>query len=121
MELVHCKELLQVNQPSVSSPLVSLIEAFWFGSHGSMACRGLKLSIEKLHLCRKRCMDLVSFESEEEWKLVKSFMDGAGIKEIWTSGRLCDAEVMFVSKNCKVQILAVFAKYLRNYIFGKSR
>ena len=41
-------------------------------------------------------MDLVSFESEEEWKLVKSFMDGAGIKEIWTSGRLCDAEVMFV-------------------------
>ena len=42
-------------------------------------------------------MDLVSFESEEEWKLVKSFMDGAGIKEIWTSGRLCDAEVIFIS------------------------
>merc|ERR1712066_1132104 len=43
--------------------------------------------------CRKRCMDLVSFESEDEWNLVKNFMDGAGIKEIWTSGRLCDAEV----------------------------
>ena len=40
-------------------------------------------------------MDLVSFESEDEWNLVKSFMDGAGIKEIWTSGRLCDAEVIF--------------------------
>merc|ERR1711890_115634 len=38
-------------------------------------------------------MDLVSFETEEEWNLVKNFMDGAGIKEIWTSGRLCDAEV----------------------------
>ena len=42
-------------------------------------------------------MDLVSFESEEEWNLVKSFMGGAGIKEIWTSGRLCDAEVIFIS------------------------
>ena len=40
-------------------------------------------------------MDLVSFESEEEWDLVKNFMNGAGIKEIWTSGRLCDAEVIF--------------------------
>ena len=28
-------------------------------------------------------------------KQVKNFMDGAGIKEIWTSGRLCDAEVFF--------------------------
>ena len=42
-------------------------------------------------------MDLVSFESEEEWDLVKNFMNGAGIKEIWTSGRLCDAEVIFIS------------------------
>ena len=59
-----------------------------------MARRSSKLSIETLHLFRKRCMDLVSFESEEEWNLVKSFMDGAGINEIWTSGRLCDAEVI---------------------------
>lgn len=43
--------------------------------------------------CRKRCMDLVSFENEGEWNLVKNFMSGAGIKEIWTSGRLCDSEV----------------------------
>ena len=28
-------------------------------------------------------------------KQVKNFMDGAGIKEIWTSGRLCDAEVLY--------------------------
>jgi len=43
--------------------------------------------------CRKRCMDLVSFENKAEWDLVQNFMSGAGIKEIWTAGRLCDAEV----------------------------
>ena len=53
-------------------------------------------------------MDLVSFESEEEWNLVKSFMDGAGINEIWTSGRLCDAEVIL--ENC----FTYSCKYWRN-------
>merc|ERR1711962_190953 len=43
--------------------------------------------------CRKRCMDLVSFENEKEWNLVKDFMTGAGVREIWTAGRLCDSEV----------------------------
>jgi len=43
--------------------------------------------------CRKRCMDLVSFENEGEWSLFKGFMEKAGVKEIWTAGRLCDAEV----------------------------
>jgi len=43
--------------------------------------------------CRKRCMDLVSFETEAEWDWVMSFMRGAGITELWTAGRLCDAEV----------------------------
>jgi len=38
-------------------------------------------------------MDLVSFENEAEWKLVQNFMNGAGVKEIWTAGRLCDSEV----------------------------
>jgi len=38
-------------------------------------------------------MDLVSFETPEEWNVIKNFMSGAGIKEIWTSGRLCDSEV----------------------------
>ena len=32
-------------------------------------------------------------------KQVKNFMDGAGIKEIWTSGRLCDAEVFHIPEN----------------------
>jgi len=43
--------------------------------------------------CRKRCMDLVSFENDGEWSLLKGFMEKAGVKEIWTAGRLCDAEV----------------------------
>ena len=68
-------------------------------------------------------MDLVSFESEEEWNLVKSFMDGAGIKEIWTSGRLCDAEVIFISLQTCVACTQIFvqisvfllSKYLCKY------
>lgn len=43
--------------------------------------------------CRKMCMDLVSFENQAEWDLVRNFMSGAGVKEIWTAGRLCDSEV----------------------------
>jgi len=43
--------------------------------------------------CRKRCMDLISFENDGEWQLINNFAEKANIKEIWTSGRLCDAEV----------------------------
>merc|ERR1711863_46566 len=43
--------------------------------------------------CRKRCMDLVSFEKPNEWEFITTLMRGAGIQELWTSGRLCDAEV----------------------------
>jgi len=43
--------------------------------------------------CRKRCMDLASFETADEWNFVRSMMSSAGIREIWTAGRLCDAEV----------------------------
>ena len=35
--------------------------------------------------CRKRCMDLVSFETPQEWDWVKGFMDGED----------CDHAVMF--------------------------
>merc|ERR1712106_154350 len=31
--------------------------------------------------CRKRCMDLVSFENDGEWSLLKGFMEKAGVKE----------------------------------------
>ena len=44
--------------------------------------------------CRVRSiLSQVSFESEAEWNWITSFMRGAGIRELWTAGRLCDAEV----------------------------
>jgi len=39
--------------------------------------------------CRKRCMDLVSFESAREYNWVKGFING-NVPYFWTSGRLCD-------------------------------
>merc|ERR1712080_470284 len=39
--------------------------------------------------CRKRCMDLVSFESKQEYDWVKGFVNG-NVPYFWTSGRLCD-------------------------------
>jgi len=70
-------------------------KTYWFNWHSNeqVLKEGKWNWFTARNYCRKRCMDLVSFESEEEWSLVKSFMDGAGINEIWTSGRLCDAEV----------------------------
>ena len=68
MELVHCKELLQVTLPSIFEALDLIL--VWI-----VNLRGKKrFSIEMFDLHRKRCMDLVSFESEEEWNLVKSFI-----------------------------------------------
>jgi len=43
--------------------------------------------------CRKRCMDLVSIESQQEQNFVGQNMARAGVREVWTSGRLCDKEV----------------------------
>ena len=56
--------------------------------------------------CRKRCMDLVSFETKEEYDWVKGFINGnlnlfkpriiddvlflVNVPYFWTSGRLCD-------------------------------
>merc|ERR1711953_79519 len=37
----------------------------------------------------KRCMDLVSFETQQEYDWVKGFIDG-GVKFFWTSGRKCN-------------------------------
>ena len=40
--------------------------------------------------CRKRCMDLVSFETRDEYEYFKNIMQRTGVQFIWTSGRLCD-------------------------------
>ena len=42
---------------------------------------------------RKRCMDLVSIENQAEQNFVGQNMARAGVREVWTSGRLCDKEV----------------------------
>ena len=47
-------------------------------------------------------------------KQVKNFMDGAGIKEIWTSGRLCDAEVLYFYSCWKLQNI----QNLKNQVSG---
>jgi len=39
--------------------------------------------------CRKRCMDLVSFETQQEYEWVKGFID-RNVPFFWTSGRKCN-------------------------------
>merc|ERR1719499_308592 len=39
--------------------------------------------------CRKRCMDLVSFETRDEYEFIKSHVDSS-VPYFWTSGRLCN-------------------------------
>jgi len=43
--------------------------------------------------CRKMCMDLVAIESNNELQAVGRQMGRGNVKEVWTSGRLCDKEV----------------------------
>jgi len=40
--------------------------------------------------CRKRCMDLVAFESQGEYEWVKSHIRGNNPQFFWTSGRKCN-------------------------------
>ena len=42
---------------------------------------------------RKRCMDLVSLETEAEWEKVRDKMEEFRAPFIWTSGHICDREV----------------------------
>jgi len=43
--------------------------------------------------CQKRCMDLVSLETEAEWEKVRDKMEEFKAPFIWTSGHICDREV----------------------------
>ena len=46
--------------------------------------------LKKCHVCslRKRCMDLVSFETQQEYDWVKGFLGST--RFFWTSGRKCN-------------------------------
>merc|ERR1712014_484499 len=43
--------------------------------------------------CRKRCMGLITLEDAMEQNFIGENMARAGVREVWTSGRLCDKEV----------------------------
>merc|ERR1711970_770586 len=43
--------------------------------------------------CRKRCMDLISIESQTEQNSIGGVMKSGNVREVWTSGRLCDKGV----------------------------
>jgi len=72
-----------------------LDKTYWFNwdSHEEVLREGKWNWFTARNYCRKRCMDLVSFETPEEWNFVRAMMARAGQTEIWTAGRLCDAEV----------------------------
>merc|ERR1711973_239654 len=43
--------------------------------------------------CSKRCMELVSLETEEEWDFIRTKMEELKVPFIWTSGHICDKTV----------------------------
>ncbi|XP_040571052.1 uncharacterized protein [Lepeophtheirus salmonis] len=57
--------------------------------------------------CRKMCMDMISLESQAEQNFAADLMRASGIKDIPTSGRLCDAEVEGCDKQPRFQPLKI--------------
>jgi len=77
------------------NPKINRTKTYWVSWHSNeKVLRDAKWNwFSARNYCRKRCMDLISFETDSEWQLIKGFMEDAKIPEIWTAGRLCDAEV----------------------------
>lgn len=48
------------------------------------------------NFCRDRCMDLVSFETAEEYNMFSEIMKKDNVSSVWTSGRKCN----FQNKGC---------------------
>jgi len=46
--------------------------------------------LDARNLCRERCMDLVSIETFEENMMVMKLLHEKRLKDLWTSGRLCN-------------------------------
>jgi hypothetical protein len=66
----------------------------------------------------------VSFENQAEWELVRNFMSGAGVKEIWTAGRLCDSEasdVVFIIVLSPWRLLYPETRHFRLCVEGSER
>jgi len=81
-----CKE--RVNKGGVQRFNGHLYWFSWQDNDGSV--RNAKWDwFNARNYCRKRCMDLVSFETREEYEWVKGFIN-VNVPYFWTSGRLCD-------------------------------
>jgi len=53
--------------------------------------RGARVGwLDARNLCREQCMDLVSIETFEENMMVMKLVHQRGLKDVWTSGRLCN-------------------------------
>ena len=46
--------------------------------------------LDARNLCRERCMDLVSIETPQENKMIQELVAQRNLREVWTSGRLCN-------------------------------
>lgn len=46
--------------------------------------------LDSRNTCRERCMETVSFETQEKFDFYKNYIEQQNISFIWTSGRLCD-------------------------------
>lgn len=63
---------------------------YYFISEGT-TFKGNKASwLDARNLCRERCMDLISIESQKEFKMVQALITKHELRDLWTSGRLCN-------------------------------
>lgn len=46
--------------------------------------------LDARNLCRERCMDLISIENYQEFKMVQDIVKKHNLHSLWTSGRLCN-------------------------------
>lgn len=46
--------------------------------------------LDARNLCRERCMDLISIETYQEFKMVQDIVRKNNLHSLWTSGRLCN-------------------------------
>lgn len=53
------------------------------------------------NFCRDRCMDLVSFDTDDEYRLMAAIMKQDNVSTVWTSGRKCN----FKGKGCDAEHL----------------
>ena len=69
-------------------------------------------------------MDLVSFETQQEYDWVKGFIDG-GVKFFWTSGRKSNSQtiILEIFLDCKYQLtncnLELFSGVHMELVFSK--